>query len=238
LGHLQPFDLGPIDQVCKDCGAKHWKAELPANCTINNQFWMSCCKAGAVKIDLLKEPPPYLKDLYDDITVRGRNFKAEIRKYNSAFAFTSLKCEINNAHISNMPFQIHGQMYHLQGPLTAENTSLAKYAQLYIFDPEYAATIRSNNNVELDEGIIKDLSLVLHEHNPHIKVYKSAFELLTNTENTSSDNISRFIRIHPSMRIELVAGATNLKGIHVLLQENVFNEQSVDNIIYPELLLS
>jgi hypothetical protein len=40
------------------------------------------------------------------------------------------------------------------------------------------------------------------------------------------------------MRIELVAGATNLKGIHVLLQENVFNEQSVDNIIYPELLLS
>lgn len=32
--------------------------------------------------------------------------------------------------------------------------------------------------------------------------------------------------------------STNLKGIHVLLQENIFNEHSVDNIIYPELLLT
>lgn len=48
---------------------------------------------------------------------------------------------------------------------------------------------------------------MLHEQNPHIKLYKAAFELLSNSENTSNDDmINRFIRIHPD-GIELVAGA-------------------------------
>jgi hypothetical protein len=118
LHRLQPFDLGRMDQVCLDCGAKHWKAELPPDCTANNKFWMSCCKAGAVKIELLKTPPAFLKELYDDISARGRKFKDNIRRYNTAFAFTSLKCTTFNQDVSNMPFQIQGQMYHCQGPLT------------------------------------------------------------------------------------------------------------------------
>ncbi|KAI8348853.1 hypothetical protein EDC96DRAFT_547215 [Choanephora cucurbitarum] len=33
-----------------------------------------------------------------------------------AFAFTSLRCEIGNNNLGDMPFQIHGQMYPMQDP--------------------------------------------------------------------------------------------------------------------------
>jgi hypothetical protein len=50
-----------------------------------------------------------------------------------------------------MPFQIHGQMYHLQGPLSENDPSKAKYAQLHIYDPDLAASVRSLNNNKLDD---------------------------------------------------------------------------------------
>jgi hypothetical protein len=48
-----------MGQICNHCDAKHWKAELPAN----NKFWMSCCKAGTVKMDLLKTGINELHDI-------------------------------------------------------------------------------------------------------------------------------------------------------------------------------
>jgi hypothetical protein len=159
-----------MDQICNDCGAKHWKAELPSDCTLNNIYWMSCCKAGQVKIDLLKEPSAYLKDLFDDNSTRGQNFKKNIRRYNAAFDFTSLKCDTPHINESNMPFQIHGQMYHMQGPLSTDDPSKAKYGQLYIYDPDFATSVRSSNNnklgdQKLDDTIISNLSSMLHESN-------------------------------------------------------------------------
>ena len=84
---------------------------------------MSFCKAGAVKTDLLKDPPSFMKGLYEDVTSRGQHFKNNLRRFNAAFAFTSLRCEVNNSNLTNMPFQIHGQMYHTQGPISAETHS-------------------------------------------------------------------------------------------------------------------
>ncbi|CEP10123.1 hypothetical protein, partial, partial [Parasitella parasitica] len=191
-----------MDQICNDCGAKHWKGELPAQCTSNNKFWMSCCKAGAVKVDFLTDPPAFIKDLYDDVGSRGQTFKNNLRRYNAAFAFTSLGCQIRDRNVSNMPFQIQGQMYHSQGPLLAGHNTQPKYVQLYILDPQYAASVRSLNNNELDREIIEGLTTVLNECNPHVSLYKSAYELLM-----SSTEPDSFVRIFPSMGIELVAGS-------------------------------
>ena len=202
LSRLQPFTLGQMDQECNQCGAKHWKLELPSSSTSNNVFWMSCCRAGKVQVDLLQEPPQYLKELYEDTTTRGQTFKNNLRRFNAAFAFTSLRCEVSNNDVHNMPFQIHCQMYHTQGPLTANNNAQARYVQLYIFDPEYAASIRSANNNGLDEEIMANLSTVIHSCNPFVSMCKSAHEMLSNVNEDNS-----FVRIFPSMRIELVAGS-------------------------------
>ena len=101
-----------MDQTCSMCNAKHWIAELPQQSHTNTPRWMSCCKGGNVNIDFLREPPAFLKDLYDDMGVRAKNFRKHIRRYNSAFAFTSIECETPNSHMSNMPFTIHGQLNH------------------------------------------------------------------------------------------------------------------------------
>lgn len=176
LSRLKPLELGRMDQICNDCNAKHWKAELPMACTSNNKYWVSCCKSGAVKVELLKDPPTCLKDLYDDNGPRGKKFKQNIRRYNSVFAFTSVGCATPNRQDPNMPFQIQGKMHHTQGPLTTRDPSKSQYAQLYIYDPESAANIRiSNNDNELDTSIVTELSFMLHSINPFVKLYKTAY---------------------------------------------------------------
>ena len=133
-----------MDKVCTDCGAKHWEAELPSQCTSQNKFWMSCCKAGAVKLEPLQSPPTFLRILFEEMSTRGRHFRDNIRRYNAAFGFTSLRCEISNSNLGNIPFQIHDQMYLMQGSLLSEEDANARYAQLYIFDPQYASFSQIN----------------------------------------------------------------------------------------------
>ena len=106
-----------------------------------------------------------------------------------------------------MPFQIHGQVYHTQGPLLSEDNNNANYAQLYTFEPQFEASLRAGNNGDLDREIISSLTSMLHEKNPYVRLYKNAHELLINTEISESE--TPFVWIFPSMRIELAAGSDN-----------------------------
>ena len=101
--------------------------------------------------------------------------------------------------MSNMPFQIHGEMYHIQGPIALQQGEEARYAQLYIYDPQYAASVRYANNSELDRGVIQNISRELHEVNYLVRLYRYAHEILS-----SSENVDEVI-ISPSMKIELLS---------------------------------
>lgn len=98
LCRLKEFDLGPMNKVCNYCGAKHWKVELRLNLTKSNIFWMSCCKDGTVKVGLIKIPSAYLKELNENVTMLGQNFKNNLRRYYAAFAFTSCAAKWPNKH--------------------------------------------------------------------------------------------------------------------------------------------
>ena len=151
-------------------------------------------------IELLREPPAFLKDLYDNQQASGKEFRRNIRKYNSAFAFTSIRCDRPNASESNMPFQIQGQMCHVQGPLTTDNGAEARYSQLYLYDPQSAATERcSNNDQELNDVTIRNITIELHEVNPLVRLYRSAYEVLSAAASTRQDNVS--VRVAPSLEI-------------------------------------
>lgn len=205
-----------MDHICGDCGAKHWISELPKSCTKTNKFWTSCCNAGKSEVELLKQPPEYIKELYTDQGEQGKAFRDHIRRMNSIFAFTSIRCHQTNLSQNYMansnssrnrssnyftPFQIQGEMYHIQGPLEVENpTENSKYAQLYIYDPLYASQIRSIRNEDLDKDIIFKLSETIAQWSPFVSIYKSAYDTLKKNENISS------VRITPSMTIELVEG--------------------------------
>lgn len=162
---------------------------------------MSCCRAGAVKLDLLQEPPAYLQNLFLGAGAEERAFRNALRRYNSAFAFTSVGYDQpgNSTNRNFMPFQAHGEMYHLQGPLASGPHNDARYSQLYIYDPEYAANLRCTTNSDLNRDIIENLTREINECNPHVALYKSVHELLENNQESS-------VVISPSLNLRLIEG--------------------------------
>ncbi|CAO0796173.1 unnamed protein product [Mucor circinelloides] len=110
-----------------------------------------------------------------------------------------------------MPVQVHSELYHLSAPLNLGNAP--KYNQLYIYDPEYAATCRSarTSNQNLEEEIIADLSDMIANadicNNPFVQIYKHAHGVLSEEEQhqTSTSN-DTYIRLSPRMKMELAAG--------------------------------
>ena len=76
----------------------------------------------------------------------AKAFRNNIRKYNSTLAFTLVKYTVDDrtyrATSGIQCFQIHGELFHLQGPLQPRDLASAQFAQLYFYDPELATNIR------------------------------------------------------------------------------------------------
>ena len=196
LYRMRPLNIGKMDVVCVNCGARHWKGERSRS---SGRPFNKCCLNGKVKVDLLQEPPAFLKDLFDAEDDRGKKFVKDIRSYNSAFAFSSVRCEAVEQNQSNMPFKIHGQMYHVQGHLTSASGPRARYAQAYLYDSEYGTTSRISNYRKLDDVIIRNLTVLLHEVNQLVSIYKHAFEILSESDNNGV--VNPVARIAPNMDV-------------------------------------
>jgi len=67
-----------------------------------------------------------------------------IHQYNAAFAFTFINCNCDK-QIDNqqevISFNIHEELYHLQSLLKATEGNVSQYAQLFFYDPVYAAQL-------------------------------------------------------------------------------------------------
>ncbi|KAI8360903.1 hypothetical protein EDC96DRAFT_609021 [Choanephora cucurbitarum] len=101
-----------------------------------------------------------------------------------------------------MPFQMHGQMYLMQGPFFyLKKDKYTRYAQLYIFGPQLPASLGASNNSDLDRKITSNLD-VLSTEIPFVGLYKAIYELFMNAE--SSESITLFVWTYPSTRITLV----------------------------------
>ena len=82
-------------------------------------------------------------------------------------------------------FQIHGELFHLQGSLESQLGQLPCFAQLFFFDPAYAAVSCYAQHSELDEHLLQQLGVMLRDvHNPFIDMYISVREVLQNNGNT------------------------------------------------------
>ena len=213
-----------MDKVCPHCGALHWTAEKPTNVPVSTWSWESCCKHGAVKLDTLREPPQLLKDLFVGNHELSTHFLRNIRQFNMTFAFTSVGCNTVNATgrsgSGRSSFMIHGELYHLQGPvnhvvpLSASNNrgDVPSYAQLYIYDPAFGVSNRAVNNPDLNVDLIEQLTRMLHAENvnPFISIYKHAHEILKDEYErqtlSEEEPIPFHVRLSPQMTMELVKG--------------------------------
>jgi hypothetical protein len=98
-----------------------------------------------VVLERLQTPPRFLWTLLREDDPRARSFRQNIRAYNSALAFTSVSyTKDTRTDLSRglHCFQIHGELFHYQGPLEPGPQQAPTFAQLFFYDPDYATDIR------------------------------------------------------------------------------------------------
>ncbi|KAF8149543.1 hypothetical protein B0H34DRAFT_190849 [Crassisporium funariophilum] len=177
-------DLGRMNIACPYCGALHWDAERTAKSRRggNPEFGI-CCDHGKVRLPELQCPPATLRALLEADDAAARDFRTNIRAYNSALAFTSLGVKtddsINRARGGpTYIFRILGQLCHKTGALEPAPGRAPCYAQLYLYDPQIALQQRMNRNNELRADTMAALQNMLMVHNPYTAMFKHAFQVM------------------------------------------------------------
>lgn len=192
------YDAGPMDLECPHCHALFWDTEKQSRSTQTRIVYGRCCNHGKIKLQMLRDVPDPLLRLFAGNTPEARHFRENIRRYNAAFAFTSMFSNIDQNVTGTgrrggpYTFRIHGELYHRMGPLEPQNGGDASYAQLYIYDSEYANTARLNNpiNQGLNGSIMDDLDQVMRTYHPYVTVYRSAYQqMLANPQDNQEENI-------------------------------------------------
>ena len=203
------YELGRMNIKCTGCQALHWACETSAKVPHNGfASYESCCKHGKAKIEAIRSLQEPLNSLMSGDDAQSRAFRVNLRRWNEEFAFTSIKFNMDNDRNeigSNFQlFQVHGAIYHRQGPLLPVNGQDALYSQIYLYDPTYAAQERSRLAADLDANIIYSLTIMLHESNPMIQYYLTARERFAEVAQ-AEDNFR--IILNPRLELVLEYGA-------------------------------
>lgn len=174
-----------MNVVCKHCGALHWSGELPSHSPARSFGF--CCSHGQVSIPADPDPPAALIRLFTSNSPDAREFRENIRQYNAAFAFTSLGVDVDerlNRDGGRHPyvFRIQGELYHHVGSLVPPDDHAPRYAQLYIYDSQFALNARAERNSNLSRETLRVLQETLTETHRYVQLYRHAFEVLRHTD--------------------------------------------------------
>ena len=146
---LAQHDLMQMDVECVHCRALHWVDEKLASSSKDSPKFGTCCNHGRIRLAPLLAPPQPLLSFFVDLDIRAKEFRENIRLYNSALSFTSLGVKpdhsLNNGG-GPYVFRVHGVLYHLSGSLLPAHSEPPIYAQLYIHDPRAALSARMDRN--------------------------------------------------------------------------------------------
>lgn len=169
----------------------------------NHPRFENCCKQGSVVLDPSIDQPELLCHLFTSDNVQTRHFRENIRQYNLALTFISLKCQLD---IRLGPggykcFSIHGQLYHMSRSLSNldENPENTTYTQLYLYDSVFANAKRSEHNPGLNQSLLEQLTAMFHKYDPFIALYKTAYERLQDPDNSPEIRII----LNPQMHLLL-----------------------------------
>jgi hypothetical protein len=151
--------------------------------------------------------PPELQYYLQGTDPLCKEFQKNIRQYNAAMAFTAVNAKQDSrlgqgAHYFN--YQIHGMLWHSNGPLEPAPGEDPKYAQLYIYDPDDATRFRSARNPSLMSSTLAALDLLLRDCNPYKDIYKTAHDRLRESDNAPS---TCRVLLNPQLRLVIETGA-------------------------------
>ncbi|RPB10744.1 hypothetical protein P167DRAFT_576085 [Morchella conica CCBAS932] len=205
--------------VCPSCNALHWINERVNGSSIGSIRFENCCKKGDVELPALEQVPDYLKYLLESTDTLYRQFRTWIREYNSALTFTSVKYNSDERIAAQGQgvscFQIYGELYHLQGLLTAAANDTLTFTQLYFYDELYAAQLRQQGHLNLDLAVLQRLTNELNTVNPFISFYKTSKERLDDPSSENND-----VRVLLNLQLQWVMESVSDKRRHNLPTSN------------------
>ena len=147
---------------------------------------------GKIALPLLEPPPEPLQTLLSSTSAVSARFRDDIWKYNRAFAFTSLGVtEDHSVNRGRGPpvFRISGELHHWSGALTPPPGRSARYAQLYIYEPQAALEDRVRQNNDLNPQLLSALQAMLNDHHHYVPLFKHAFEVLQQNANLNVEDL-------------------------------------------------
>ena len=153
-----------MNKPCQFCNALRFKNE--AN---------FCCHK---KVNLPPQNNTHPELLH--LLTTNNSFRNNIRKYNQAFAFTSLGGKVDHNMASNRngvyTFRVCGDLYHRIGSLLPEVDGQEKFCQIYFLDYQTQNARRQGVfNGSLDDDILNTLNRVLREsNNPYVQQFQNA----------------------------------------------------------------
>lgn len=161
-----------------------------------------CCNFGLTTSidDKFADYPDRLKDLLLGDSIEAKNFQSNIRQFNSAFSMASMGAhlDIPKGH-GPYCYRIHGQMYHLAGPLHPEPGGRPSYGQIYILDTAQAIEERLGNpaNSKCDPQLMAELTKLISTRNPYAKAYKMMAEVeeKENTDALKEGRVAEEVRL-------------------------------------------
>ncbi|PNX92502.1 ATP-dependent DNA helicase PIF1 [Trifolium pratense] len=121
---------------------------------------------------------------------RSRNYKENLRAYNSMFAFTSMGGQIEDKYNNGggpPQFILGGQNYHRIGSLLPEAGTTPKFAQL-------SDNKNKSKQEPIDLSLIKDLQDMIHSYNPLAKAYRKVKDALESSSFKDSQLSLRLYR--------------------------------------------
>jgi hypothetical protein len=193
--------LGPMNISCSKCNALHFISERLTASSMRNPKFGTCCLQGQISLPYLTEPPPVLQSLLTASTARARGFREKIRRYNCAFAFTSVAVNVDEERIAGTgptSFRIHGELSHKMGSLLPSNDTIQPlYAQLYIHDPQAALDYRIRRNNVLNPDVMSDLQDMLNQSHIYVPLYKHAYQIIMGKPEEERANIRVAIALAP-----------------------------------------
>ena len=156
---------GELNQICVNCSAMHFKDEAH-----RRRMYKSCCHFGKLAYTPRDSYPEYLRSLFTDTASSDhKNFKANIRSYNSALSFASMGANVEQFTRGVYFFKVHGQVYHNTYNINPLENTNRRYSQLYVIDTNDATDLRSRNpaNEKCDRAILHNLGNTIREVNPY-----------------------------------------------------------------------
>lgn len=186
-------DMRQRDRRCELCGALHWVQERVSDSSQINPKFAKCCGKGRVELPPIggdTERMRVLHELFVGDGPRSQDFRGNIRKYNNAFAFTSIGMKRDRQTEGQMGLFILrtvGRVAHLITPLLPEGAYPHRFSQIYLLDTEREIETRLQHHMirqqdtvigfHLDLQIVRDLQHFFQGNNYYAGAYRTAHQM-------------------------------------------------------------